>query len=116
MELVDNEITNTLSIKQVIKLSSFFNTSPKRLLAKEDQIDFSNQDEITPSKLIEIINGFLRNNEINLEKFEDKVGWEIHWLLENPDELYDQPAILLEDLGEVLKIPWLDIVLKDSRF
>ena len=108
LEAYDNEITDTLTLKQVMKLAEILHVTPRHLLADEATTVIT--AVVEPAELANRVKDLLKSKAISLEEFEEQVGWELAWFLAAPDEVWERPAMFLQALCDQIGINWLEVI------
>ncbi len=89
LKAYDDEVTDTLTLKQVTKLAEILSVTPRQLLSEEADTDIAG--EVIPSELANRIKHFLESKKMGMKEFEDIVGWELALFLDEPEKVLEQP-------------------------
>lgn len=108
LEAYDNEITDTLTLKQVMKLAEVLHITPRQLFVDEATTVIA--VVVEPAELANRVKDFLKSKAMSLEEFEERVGWELAWFLDTPDEVWERPAMFLQALCDPIGINWLEVI------
>ncbi|MBI4748154.1 MAG: helix-turn-helix transcriptional regulator [Acidobacteria bacterium] len=100
IEAYDDEVVETLSIHQFIKLCGVLQVDPVEL--------FSHPISLT--SFIDTIKEHLEYHKITVSDFEEQVGWEIAEILENPSLLLKLNLTALMDLCRYTNTNWVAVL------
>ena len=100
LERFDEEIVDTVSLEQLIRLASALRLDLRSFFVAEDvgQVSFAD--------LAEKLQRVLDHDGVTLSELEDEVGWELQRYLAEPATFGDLPAIALADIGQRVGLDW----------
>ena len=100
LERYDEEIVDTISLEQLIRLASALRLDLRSFFAAEDV------GHVSFAELTERLQRVLDNDGVTLAELEDEVGWELQPQLSEPATFGDLPAIALADIGQRVGLDW----------
>lgn len=109
LELYNDEIIDSLSLRQVKELAQTCGVSSRTLLLEGE----SDQNYIgckTFTELAEKIKQHLSQHNLTIEKFADETDWYLEDFIKKPELALDRPATFLIDLCKPIGLNWLDVV------
>jgi hypothetical protein len=84
----DDEAADTLSIRQVIALSTITGILPCNILGIEHPIS-NNDKPVIPEELCDALTELFRQSGQQMDEFESEIGWKVRGILDDPATLYD---------------------------
>nr|BAJ06882.1 hypothetical protein [uncultured bacterium] len=104
VESYHDEFTTNISIKQAVELTKILETSVLALLSENNKNSKANN--INPKEIIEGIKQFQEKSKISLEELENKIGWEIEPIYNDPNLIWERPIVFLQDTASVVGTNW----------
>jgi DNA-binding XRE family transcriptional regulator len=106
LEFHDDELCSVPSLRAVKKMCDVFGISPVELLAGTQQltdlpVPISFQD------LMKRVKTHIAEKGQTQEQFEDETGWYISDCSANPEKIWDEPVMFLQDICRPLGTDWL---------
>jgi DNA-binding XRE family transcriptional regulator len=109
LESYDDEVLDCLSLYELKKMCQVLNITPAELLSDEANND-RRLNHLPFAEFIETVKKYLASEGITVAEFEDKAGWEMEGLLNNPEEIWERNVQFLKDVCGELGINWLSVV------
>lgn len=109
LEAYDDEVLTCISLAQLQKICSAFNVSPITLLAGEAK-QVAGIRRISNHEFTEKIRGYISAQGITISEFEDRIGWHIESLLENPELLAELDVEFVQNACREIGIDWLAVL------
>ena len=100
LESFDEEMVDTLSFDQLLKLCSSLGIEPRGFFDAHDL------GHVTFAELADRLRNVTADGDAALARLEDEVGWELRTYLDAPDTFAELPAIALADIGAPLGVDW----------
>jgi transcriptional regulator with XRE-family HTH domain len=107
LESFDEEIVDTISFDQLIKLCRAIGLEPRSFFASGD-LGYASFGELA-TRLTQV----LTDESLDVDELEDEVGWELRAHLEEPGTFGELPAVALADIGERFGIDWRSFLPRD---
>jgi transcriptional regulator with XRE-family HTH domain len=104
LEYCAEELPTVMTMKQLRNLSALLGITVRSLLGAERDQSIAFVD------LAEIIRKYLAANRITASEFEDRAGWELRGVLEDPEAAWNWTIVCLQDVCETLGIAWQDVL------
>jgi transcriptional regulator with XRE-family HTH domain len=111
LETYDDEITGSLSLKNVALLLATLGVDP------EDFFDIALEKEPVISKgdLVERIKDYVSLYKISLSEFDERAGWEVEKIVEDPSRIVEYNIDGLQDISALLGVNWMAVFLGATR-
>lgn len=109
LEAYNDEVLDCISIYELRKMSSAFGVTPVEVLTTVSKTE-DKAVHISYVELVERIKKHLETQQMTAAEFEDKVGWYIESLFDNPQEIEERCVQFLIDVCDELQINWLAAV------
>jgi transcriptional regulator with XRE-family HTH domain len=106
LELHDDELFMAPVLYEVKKMCDLFGISPIALLNGNEAL-VQLPVHISFEELMERIKEYLVEKGQTQEQFEDETGWSLSAYLSDPEKLWDEPIIFLQNVCGVLGIGYL---------
>jgi transcriptional regulator with XRE-family HTH domain len=108
LEMHDDELTTSPSIREVKLLANILGVSTVHLLAEEN-VKPELLKHISYEDLVTLTKGYITSNCTSQDEFENKVGWYLDGFFSGQDTAWDDYSIdFLMDLCGVLGLNWLE--------
>ena len=104
LESYENELEDTLSIKQIFVLSKLLKIPTENLCAELGQCKLAPQQAFT-----EIKNQIIQSG-LPIEILSEQVGWELEFCAKSMESIKKQPIMFFRDFGLYFKIPLCKIL------
>ena len=104
LEAFDDELTTSLSMRQVAQLFNTLGVEPTTFFETDPTEALSSDGFVTK------INEYLKTRQITIAEFEDQVGWDIDPLLKDPSRLLSYNVDGLRDISSGIGVHWLSVL------
>jgi hypothetical protein len=105
LEAFDDELPSSLSLKQVAQLFNVLKVDPAEIL----DATWTGRP-IDPYDFVNRIKSYLSNNRMTLKEFEDRVGWDINQLIDDPLSLLNYNIEGMVDISKELGIDAMEVL------
>ena len=109
LESYDDEVVDCLSLRELSKMCRALNITPANLLSDEMK-GSGNPGRLSFTEFIEGVKSHIESHDMTVPEFEDKVGWELESLLNDPEEMWERNVQFLKDVCVEVGIDWLGVV------
>ena len=109
LESYDDEVVDCLSLYELKKMCRVLKITPVDLLSDEAN-NHRGLNHLPFAEFIETVKKYIASEDITVAEFEDKAGWEMEGLLNNPEEIWERNVQFLKDVCAELGINWLSVV------
>lgn len=106
LESYDDEVVDCLSLSELRKMYRALNMTPADLFSE----DVSGNDDARHLSFAEFskkVKSHIESHGMTVPEFEDKVGWELQSLLNDPEEIWERNVQFLKDVCVEVGIDWL---------
>lgn len=111
LELHDDELESTLSLKKVKHLATLLGVKMGDLIGVSGEATGVIPLEQLPHRIYSCA----KSESLSLQQFEDHVGWRLTAFLDDPVEIgLGLPIIFFQDLAAVLGVPWISLLPYDD--
>lgn len=109
LESYDDEVIDCLSLTELKKMCQVVKITPVDLLSDKAKIQ-GRLNHLSFAEFIETVKKHIASEGMTVREFEDKAGWEMEGLLNNPEEIWERNVQFLKDVCGELGINWLSVV------
>ena len=109
LESYDDEVVDCLSLSELSKMCRALNITPADLLSDE-VVGSDNPPHLSFAQFIERVKSYIESHGMTVPEFEDKVGWELESLLNDPEAIWERNVQFLKDVCVEVGIDWLWVV------
>ena len=109
LESYDVEVLDCLSLNELQKMCRVLEIAPVDLLSDEAK-NYSGLNHLSFTEFTEMVKKHIESRGITIAEFEDRVGWEIEGLLNNPEGIWERNVQFLKDACGELGVNWLSVV------
>lgn len=109
LESYDDEVVDCLSLSELSEMCRALNTTPADLLSGE----LKGSDKpyhLSFPEFIERIESHIASLGMTVSELEDKVGWELESLLNDPEGVWERNVQFLKDVCVEVGVDWLRVV------
>ena len=109
LEAFDDDLPTTLSLRQVCDLANLLSLPPRELVCGTDMP--ASSETTTAAQVAAAIKTHISEQGLDINKYDEQVGWDVHSVIENPENLWDDWNI--DSLHEVcvgLGIDWRTVL------
>ena len=107
----DDEVTTTLSLRQVYRLAGALGVTMRQLLATGDDFEKVSPERLTLADIAYQVQS--KADVKGIVPVEDAVGWRLDHFLKDPASAWDEPADFLRCVCEFLGLDWIDAIPAD---
>lgn len=107
LESYDDEVVNCLSLSELSKMNQALNMTPAELFSED--VSGSDDAHLSFAEFIEKVKSHIESHDMTVPEFEDKVGWELESLLNDPEEIWKRNVEFLKDVCVEVGINWLSV-------
>lgn len=108
LESYDDEVVDCLSLSQLSKMYRALNMTHADLFSEEVG-GSGNADRLSFAEFIEKVKSHIESHGMTVPEFEDKVGWELESLLNDPEEIWGRNVQFLKDVCVEVGVDWLGV-------
>jgi len=99
LEAYENEVEDTLNIRQIIKLAELIQIQPGILCSELQLFE-------TPSEqAFKEIKNKIKKSNIPLERLSEKIGWDLGLCAKSLESIKEQPVMFFQDFAKFFKLP-----------
>ena len=109
LELDDKELLLALSLRTIEKMCDIFGIGLIDLLADDKQL-FRLPAPLSFEQLVEMIKVHMAARGMTRQQFEDECDWYLPAHLADPETIWNQPVMFLQDVCRCLGLDWLAVV------
>lgn len=107
LESYDDEVVDCLSLSELSKMNQALNMTPAELFSED--VSGSDDAHLSFAEFIEKVKSHIESHDMTVPEFEDKVGWELESLLNDPEEIWKRNVEFLKDVCVEVGINWLSV-------
>ena len=108
LESYDDEVVDCLSLTELRKMYRALNMTPADLFSEEAR-GSDVAGHLSFAEFIEKVRSHIEAHGMTVPEFEDKVGWGLESLLNDPEEIWERNVQFLKDVCVELGINWLRV-------
>ena len=106
LESYDDEVVDCLSLSELSKMYRALNMTHADLFSEEVR-GSGNADHLSFAEFIEKVKSHIEAHGMTVPEFEDKVGWELESLLNDPEEIWERNVQFLKEVCVEVGVNWL---------
>jgi hypothetical protein len=88
-------------------MNQALNMTPAELFSED--VSGSDDAHLSFAEFIEKVKSHIESHDMTVPEFEDKVGWELESLLNDPEEIWKRNVEFLKDVCVEVGINWLSV-------
>ena len=108
LESYDDEVVDCLSLTELRKMYRALNMTPADLFSDEAR-GSDDAGHLSFAEFSKKVKSHIESHGMTVPEFEDKVGWELESLLNDPEEIWERNVQFLKDVCVELGINWLRV-------
>jgi len=108
LEHYNDELELFLDINAVCKLCEILDMDKNQFLFEDEIISFHNIDTI--DKFSAFVTSYLRQNNLDWEALENKIGWEFIAFINDRDKIRNLPILAFKEMANVFSLDWQALV------
>lgn len=106
LESYDDEVVDCLSLSELRKLYRALDMTPADLFSEEAR-GSDDAGHLSFAEFSKKVKSHIESHGMTVPEFEDKVGWELESLLNDPAEIWERNVQFLKDVCVEVGINWL---------